>query len=109
MKVVSRNPASAGVHFVYITRPAQPATNAACVTNSNYHGDESWSFSLPSVLVPNTSYLTTLYMLCKKVLFAGYLKTFIFFYLVFETIGTAATPGLLCQPRVIVKMIVESR
>jgi hypothetical protein len=26
-----------------------------------------------------------------------------------ETIGTAATPGLLCQPRVIVKMIVESR
>jgi hypothetical protein len=25
-----------------------------------------------------------------------------------ETIGTAATPGLLCQPRVIMKMIVES-
>jgi hypothetical protein len=24
-----------------------------------------------------------------------------------EAIGTAATPGLLCQPRVIVKMIVE--
>jgi hypothetical protein len=33
----------------------------------------------------------------------------IFFYLVCETIGTADTPGLLCQPRVIVKMIVESR
>jgi hypothetical protein len=32
-----------------------------------------------------------------------------FFYLVCETIGTAATPGLLCHPRVIVKMIVESR
>jgi hypothetical protein len=30
-----------------------------------------------------------------------------FFYLVREAIGTAATPGLLCQPRVIVKMIVE--
>jgi hypothetical protein len=29
-----------------------------------------------------------------------------FFYL--ETIGTAATPGLLCQPRVIMKMVVES-
>jgi hypothetical protein len=29
-----------------------------------------------------------------------------FFYLVCEAIGTAATPGLLCQPRVIVKMIV---
>jgi hypothetical protein len=32
-----------------------------------------------------------------------------FFYLICETIGTAATPGLLCQPPVIVKMIVESR
>jgi hypothetical protein len=30
-----------------------------------------------------------------------------FFYLVCEAIGTAANPGLLCQPRVIVKMIVE--
>jgi hypothetical protein len=25
----------------------------------------------------------------------------VFFYLDYETIGTAATPGLLCQPRVI--------
>jgi hypothetical protein len=33
----------------------------------------------------------------------------VFFFLVCETIATAATPGLLCQPRVIVKMIVESR
>jgi hypothetical protein len=32
---------------------------------------------------------------------------FLFIYLVCETIGTVATPGLLCQPRVIVKMIVE--
>jgi hypothetical protein len=32
-----------------------------------------------------------------------------FFYLVFEAIGTAATPGLLCQPRVIVNMIVEKQ
>jgi hypothetical protein len=29
--------------------------------------------------------------------------------LVCEVIGTAATPGLLCQPRVIVKMIVEKQ
>jgi hypothetical protein len=28
-------------------------------------------------------------------------------YLVCEAIGTAATPGLLCQPRVILEMIVE--
>jgi hypothetical protein len=32
-----------------------------------------------------------------------------FFYLVCEAIGTAATPGLLCQPRAIVKMIVEKQ
>jgi hypothetical protein len=31
----------------------------------------------------------------------------IFLFLVCEAIGTAATPGLLCQPRVIMKMIVE--
>jgi hypothetical protein len=30
-----------------------------------------------------------------------------FFYFFCEAIGTAATPGLLCQPRVIVRMIVE--
>jgi hypothetical protein len=33
----------------------------------------------------------------------------IFYYLVCEAIGTAATPGLLCQPWVIVKMIVEKQ
>jgi hypothetical protein len=32
-----------------------------------------------------------------------------FFYLVCEAIDTAATPGLLCQPRVIAKMIVEKQ
>jgi hypothetical protein len=32
---------------------------------------------------------------------------FFFYYLVCEAIGTAATHGLLCQPRMIVKMIVE--
>jgi hypothetical protein len=31
-----------------------------------------------------------------------------FIYLNYETIGTAATSGLLCQSRVIMKMIVES-
>jgi hypothetical protein len=32
-----------------------------------------------------------------------------FLILVCEAIGTAATHGLLCQPRVIVKMIVEKQ
>jgi hypothetical protein len=34
---------------------------------------------------------------------------FFYYYLVCEAIGTAATPGLLCHPRVIVKMIVEKQ
>jgi hypothetical protein len=34
---------------------------------------------------------------------------FFFFYLVCEAIGTAATPALLSQPRVILKMIVEKQ
>jgi hypothetical protein len=34
---------------------------------------------------------------------------FFFFYLVSEATGTAVTPGLLCQARVIVKMIVEKQ
>jgi hypothetical protein len=33
----------------------------------------------------------------------------LFFIWFCEAIGTAATPGLLCQPRVIVKMIVEKQ
>jgi hypothetical protein len=36
-------------------------------------------------------------------------RVYLLIYLVCETIGTAATPGLLCQPRVIVKMIVEKQ
>jgi hypothetical protein len=35
--------------------------------------------------------------------------TFFFLILVCEAIGSASTPGLLCQPRVIVKMIVEKQ
>jgi hypothetical protein len=31
---------------------------------------------------------------------------FYYYYLVCEAVGTAATPGLLCQPWMIVKMIV---
>jgi hypothetical protein len=31
------------------------------------------------------------------------------YYLVCEAIGTAITPGLLCQPRVIAKIIVEKQ
>jgi hypothetical protein len=34
---------------------------------------------------------------------------FYYYYLVCEAIGTAATPGLLCQPGVIMKMSVEKQ
>jgi hypothetical protein len=34
---------------------------------------------------------------------------FFFYYEVCEAIGTAATPGLLCQPRVIVKMMIVEK
>jgi hypothetical protein len=38
-------------------------------------------------------------------------RRYVFIIIIFvcEAIGTAATPGLLCQPRVIVKMIVEKQ
>jgi hypothetical protein len=40
----------------------------------------------------------------------AFLFLFLFFLILLcEGIGTAATPGLLCQPRVIVKMIVEKQ
>jgi hypothetical protein len=36
-----------------------------------------------------------------------YYYYYYYYYLVCDAIGTAATPGLLCQPLVVVKMIVE--
>jgi hypothetical protein len=36
-------------------------------------------------------------------------SSMVFLILVCEAIGTAATPGLLCQPRVTDKMIVEKQ
>jgi hypothetical protein len=37
---------------------------------------------------------------------SGGIIFYYYYYLVCEAIGTAATPGLLCQPQVIVKTIV---
>jgi hypothetical protein len=42
-------------------------------------------------------------------IFLTYFLFYFCIYLACEAIGTAATPGLLCQPRVIVKMIVEKQ
>jgi hypothetical protein len=41
--------------------------------------------------------------------FSGWTWVIFFYCLVCEAIATAATPGLLYQPRVIVKMIVEKQ
>jgi hypothetical protein len=38
-----------------------------------------------------------------------YYYYYYYYYLVCEAIGNAATPGLLCQSRVIVKMTVEKQ
>jgi hypothetical protein len=38
-----------------------------------------------------------------------YYYYYYYYYMVCEAIGIAATPGLLCQNRVIVKMIVENQ
>jgi hypothetical protein len=55
----------------------------------------------------------SVYISCVKKLTKGihHIVTFYYYYyyLVCEAIGIAPTPGLLCQPRVIVKMIVEKR
>jgi hypothetical protein len=53
-----------------------------------------------------TSLLCTLRIAQQKRTFLVFRR---FFYLVCEAFGAAATPGLLCQPRVIVKMIVEKQ
>jgi hypothetical protein len=52
--------------------------------------------------VPLSTYIAIL----SNVEYYYFILLFIWFC---ETIGTAATPGLLCQPRVIVKMIVEKQ
>jgi hypothetical protein len=41
--------------------------------------------------------------------FSGFKTVLFYYYLVCEAIGTAATPALSCQPRVVVKMIVEKQ
>jgi hypothetical protein len=48
-------------------------------------------------------------MLVGLLLVTFFFIIWFFYNLVCEAIGTAATPGLLCQPRVIVKMIVEKQ
>jgi hypothetical protein len=45
----------------------------------------------------------------KYGLFTNDISIVFFFILVCEAIGIAATPGLLCQSRVIVKMSVEKQ
>jgi hypothetical protein len=57
--------------------------------------------------IPQDSIFETLLSFSKVTVYVA--KGLFLFYLVCEAIGTEATPGLLCQPRVIVKMIVEKQ
>jgi hypothetical protein len=55
-----------------------------------------------------------MYHVCSIMYVRTYVYTtnifyYFFYYLVCEAIATAATPNLLCQPRVIVKMIMEKQ
>jgi hypothetical protein len=68
-----------------------------------------WRYSSDLHLPPHLKISTALSSLIHKVKgFEDLGSASLFFYLDYETIGTAATPGLLCQPRVIMKTIVES-
>jgi hypothetical protein len=68
-----------------------------------------------SLLIQNVIYILNINFSFEKIiLYVGVLISLwpflihllVFFYVVPEAIGTATTLGLLCQPRVIVKMIV---
>jgi hypothetical protein len=82
-------------------------------TQKRSHRCSLFKFSISVLLFFNTflSYsiiiLSSLSFLWKT----GDLWVFLFFFIILacEAIVTAATPGLLCQPRVIMKMIVEKQ
>jgi hypothetical protein len=61
------------------------------------------------VFVRNPSYTTCFDYITLETKLTVELLFTLFLMLDCEAIGTAATPGLLCQPRVIVKMIVEKQ
>jgi hypothetical protein len=63
---------------------------------------------LPNGLSPSRFSYQNLYKLFKYSIFS-FMQYYYYYYLVCEAIDTAATPGLLCQPRVIVKIIVEKQ
>jgi hypothetical protein len=56
-------------------------------------------------MLPQKEVMKTVFLQHRSLL----LQTCFFLILVCEAIGTAATPDILCQPRVIVKMIVEKQ
>jgi hypothetical protein len=67
-----------------------------------------FDFRLNSFLSVNNYHHIFVYHTCIKMFPSNRCRiTFFFYYLVCEAIGTAPTPGLFCQPRGIVKMIVE--
>jgi hypothetical protein len=72
-------------------------------TTAKHSFSEKINDNLFSILCENN----TSYMWNQSIFTFG--SKVVFFFLVCEAIGTATTPGLLCQTRVIVKMIVEKQ
>jgi hypothetical protein len=68
--------------------------------SGNYGEEKKNHFQLPGI---------ELRLLKRPVHSQGFFGFGFFFWEICEAIVTAATPGLLCQPRVIMKMIVEKQ
>jgi hypothetical protein len=69
----------------------------------------NWIFIIITIIVTTLCLnLHNINLFCFCLVYLCF-SLFLFIYFVCEAIGTAATPGLLCQPRVIVKMIVEKQ
>jgi hypothetical protein len=84
----------------WLCRPLHHHWKVARLYPQHTSGAHGWRVGL-TTLLPSLSRLSR-----QNV---GLFFFFFFIYLVCGAIGTAATPGLLCQPRVIVKMIVEKQ
>jgi hypothetical protein len=69
----------------------------------------SFLFPIRFIASLHSSWKLQLSRLCFRPLPILHCPRLFFLILVCEAIGTAATPGLLCQPRVIVKVMVEKQ
>jgi hypothetical protein len=89
---------SAVLFHIYISKVWQLCTTKTL--NNQISGEPENTHLTNAIACPHTLLINT--DISHRILF-------FFLILVCGAIGTSATPGLLCQPRVIVKMIVEKQ